>query len=75
MLTGRLEGPLLQAGRAADGTTPLQQAVLPPSSLRVADLGYFNLDRLAPLDAQDSCWISWLKLNTTLRWPSRRPLD
>lgn len=75
LLTGRLEGPLLQDGRAADGSTPLQHRPLPAGSLRVADLGYFNLERLAALDRQQSFWITRLKANTTLRHPCGAPLN
>lgn len=38
---------LLEAGRSPDVATPLQQANLPPNSLRLADLGYFDVSVLA----------------------------
>jgi hypothetical protein len=63
---GTLEGPLLQPGRAHDRTSPLQEAPLPGKSLRLADLGYFDLALLAQLDRDQVYWISRLQVGTTV---------
>ena len=47
--TGRLRGPLLDAGRHNDKKTALAEEVPPVGSLRVADLGYFHLEQLAAM--------------------------
>src|SRR4051794_11356178 len=47
---GRLRGPVLDAGRLNDKKTTLAGEVLPAGALRVADLGYFQLEHLAELD-------------------------
>jgi hypothetical protein len=66
LLGGRLEGPLLDAGRSADQTTPLQREGLPTAALRLADLGYFGLEALGDLDAQGVYWLSYWKVATSV---------
>ena len=44
---GVLRGPLLYDGRTHESTTPLQRAPLPAGALRLADLGFFDLEALA----------------------------
>lgn len=63
---GRLDGPLLQAGRAQDRSTPLQAAPLPPGSLRIADLGYFVLAVLRAIGDAGSYWLSRLRVDVTV---------
>ena len=43
---GQLWGPSLTDGRASDRSSPFNEVDLPAGSLYVADLGYFNLDRI-----------------------------
>jgi hypothetical protein len=43
---GQIWGPSLTDGRASDRSSPFNELALPPRSLYVADLGYFNLDRM-----------------------------
>lgn len=75
LLGGRLEGPLLEDGRAADPRTPLQTAPQPAGTLRLQDLGYFRLDLLADLADQDVFWLTRLLANTTVLAPDGTPLD
>jgi hypothetical protein len=76
LVTGRLRGPELQAGRRPDATAPLAQVILPPRSLRLVDLGYFDLKVMARLDTAGVYWLSRLKAGTAVftadgrRWPS-----
>ncbi len=49
---GSLQHIGLQDGRANDTVAPAQDVQLPAGALRIADLGYFALDRLAMLAAQ-----------------------
>jgi hypothetical protein len=56
----------LSAGRQHDQSATLAQATPAPGSLRLTDVGYFNLERLAQLDAQGSYWIIRLKSQTKL---------
>jgi len=62
--TGQVHGPVLQAGRAHDQTSPFQTESLPAGALHLGDLGYFNLDRLTKDQAQGVFWITRLKLGT-----------
>lgn len=43
---GQMWGPRLTNGRASDRSSPFNEDALPIGSLYVADLGYFNLDRI-----------------------------
>jgi Transposase DDE domain len=56
---GRLTGPFLDAGRSSDQTCVLQgDEDLPAGSLRIADLGYFDLDEFERLDRRDVYFVS-----------------
>jgi len=49
VLTGELQGPLLTAGRHADGKSPFNEHEVPAGGLYLADLGFFGLWRLQQL--------------------------
>src|SRR5437588_11779848 len=63
---GALRGPLLYDGRTHESTTPIQSAPLPAGALRLADLGFFDLDTLAQIGAQDGYWLSRLHFGTAV---------
>ena len=63
LLTGALCGLDLADGRASDHRLDVQHAALPKGSLRLADLGFYDLGVLAALSAADVYWLS--KLETT----------
>lgn len=48
----------LQAGRASDRSAVFQHAPLPAGALRLADLGYFDLDVLAETGQQQAYWLT-----------------
>ena len=60
LTTGALAGPELAAGRTHDRAIPLARAPLPPTALRVADLGFWKLDGLRDLSAAGGFWLSRL---------------
>ncbi len=64
--TGALEGLSLHPGRAADNTAALAQRPLPAGALRLADLGYFDLDVLQAYDQQRVYFVSRLQAKTTI---------
>jgi hypothetical protein len=64
LLRGTLDGPLLQAGRAQDRTSPHREAPLPPEALRLADLGFFSLADLRARDAAGSFWLTRVQAGT-----------
>lgn len=63
---GGLEQITLRPGREHDQRTPLQDFPLPPGSLRLADLGFFDLDVLARLQDEGSDWIVRYKGGTVV---------
>ncbi len=63
---GTLAGPALQAGRAADQTSPLLDAPIIVGALYLADLGYFRLDRFAAVAAAEAYWLTRYQQGTAL---------
>ena len=61
LLTGALCGLDLADGRASDHCLGVQHAALPTGSLRLADLGFYDLGVLAALSAQQVYWLSKLE--------------
>jgi hypothetical protein len=64
LLHGTLAGPLLQPGRCSDHATTLLQKRLPRGALHLADLGYFDLDRLRIWAQQGVYWLTRVQTNT-----------
>jgi len=64
--TGQLTGPLPVAGAAADQRTALPLDALPAGALRIADLGYFDLDVLARLQQRQVYWLTRWQPGTAL---------
>jgi hypothetical protein len=57
---------VLDAGRLNDKKTALAQEVLPRGALRIADLGYFDLDDFAQLSQRNVYWLSRLQPKTAV---------
>lgn len=72
---GQLTGPVLADGRTHDQAVAMPGASLPPGSLRVTDLGYFNLDDFQCLDASGVFTLSRYKVGTMVLDLDGRPLD
>jgi len=66
MCTGALEGPYLAPGREHDRHSPAQKAPLPRGSLRIADLGFFDLQTLATYDTQGVYFLTRILINTLI---------
>ena len=64
--TGQLDGPVIQSGRTQDQTSPFQHRELPAGALHLADLGYFNLERLVQDDQRGVYWLTRLKTGTAV---------
>jgi hypothetical protein len=56
--TGSLMGPFLNNGTFSDQNTEIQHAPIPVGSLRIADLGYFNLPVFREIGKQQGYWLS-----------------
>lgn len=72
--TGALVGPFLQPGRAPDREGGAY-SVLPAGALRLADLGYFNLQALGELGGAGGYWLSRLHLLTHVFDQAGKQLD
>ena len=66
LLSGALQGPLLQDGRAHDQSAPLRKAQMCKRVLHLNDLGYFSLDAFSDIDAHGGFFLSRLKVQTVL---------
>jgi Transposase DDE domain len=64
----------LQDGRDSDRNSSLDLA-LPPGALRLADLGYWELERLAELTRRGVWWLSRAQATTTLQTADGRWWD
>lgn len=73
--SGQLHGPVLQSGRTQDQRSPYQQEELPVGALHLADLGYFNLRRLAQDHRCGVLWMTRLKVGTVLYTPEGARID
>lgn len=63
---GSLYGPILENGCGNDKNCSLQKIDLPKGSLRLFDLGYFNLRILNDLSIQGVYWLSRLQAQTVV---------
>jgi len=65
-LDGRMTGPLPVPGAAGDQRSALATADLPAGALRIADLGYFDLDTFAALQRRGVYWLTRWQPGTSL---------
>lgn len=66
---GMLQGPVVVPGRTDDRATASQLPPLPPRSLRLADLGFFDLREFGRLADAGSYYLSRLQIGTALFTP------
>lgn len=66
LLHGTLSGPFLFPGRAQDPQGPLYEALLPKGALRLADLGFFELDTLQEFSRREVYWLTRMLGKTQL---------
>jgi Transposase DDE domain len=62
--SGQLEGPFLHPGYENDPGSEVQQLPIPAGALRLADLGYWSVERFAQIGAADGYWLSRLQAGT-----------
>ncbi len=75
LTTGSLQHLSLHAGRANDNASSAQEVVLPAGALRIADLGYFAVARIARLLTQQVFVLSRLNTQAALFDPHGQRLD
>jgi hypothetical protein len=66
LLNGELEGPFLYAGRDSDKACEQALEPLAPGTLRLADLGFFSLDRFQEFSSQGVYWLTRVQPGTTV---------
>ena len=64
LLRGVLGGPFLQSARENDHQGGWEKVPLPQGALRLADLGYFNLDAFEEYSYQGVYWLTRVQTNT-----------
>lgn len=68
LLSGELHGPVvLGAGRLHDHRLPLEAEALPRGALRLADLGFVDLELFRSLSEKGAYWLSRLRVGMMLR--------
>ncbi len=72
--TGRLQCGLMQ-GKTSDNRNPIANAEYEAGSLRLQDLGYFNLERMKQQAARGEYWISRYQINTAIYDKQGLPVD
>lgn len=72
--TGELYLGLLP-GRHSDNRSPVAEASFGSGSLRLQDLGYFNLARMKAQHGRGEYWLSRLQPRTVVRAADGRPVD
>jgi hypothetical protein len=64
-----------EPGRSPDAATSRQQARRGPGSLRITDLGYFNVGVFADMDEHDEYFLSRLQFGTGVLTPEGEAID
>lgn len=75
LVLGGLDAIAVEPGRDCDNKTTLQQAPLPPGSLRITDLGYFDTEVFERLDRDGVYWLSRLQFGLKVFAPEGTPLN
>src|SRR5262249_20075977 len=73
--SGELAQLHVEPGKASDTKSPIAQAQAQPGQLFVFDLGYFDLGRLAAIDASKGKFLSRLLFGTAVLADQGAPLD
>jgi hypothetical protein len=73
--SGALGHVQVEAGRSPDGATTRQQARRGPGALRIADLGYFDLDVFAAMSEAGEYFLSRLQYKTAVLERDGTPVD
>jgi hypothetical protein len=64
--SGELHGPVITNARTHDRWSPFQTESVPAGSLKMADLGFFDLDQFATDQAQEVYWLGRFKVGTVV---------
>jgi hypothetical protein len=68
--SGEIHGPALTNARTHDRRSPFQAESVPAGGLKIADLGFFDLEQFAADQAQQVYWLSRYKVGTLVLDPT-----
>jgi hypothetical protein len=72
--SGELRTIAIEPGRDCDNKTPLQHDPLPKGSLRITDLGYFDISVFEEMSRAEVFWLSRLQFGTSVFAADGMPL-
>lgn len=75
LASGTLLGPTLDHGCTSDRSTQIQEMPIPAGALRLADLGFFDLNVLHTIDLDGGFFLSRLQITTAVFSAEGRRLD
>ncbi len=64
--TGELQGPTVTNGRTHDQKSPYHEEIVPAGGLRIADLGFFDLDQFSKDQSEHVYFLSRYKVGTVV---------
>jgi hypothetical protein len=73
--SGELQGPVITNARVHDRQSPFHAQEVPPGGLKMADLGFFDLDQFAIDQAAGVYWLSRYKTGTVVLNPEGQRID
>ena len=73
--SGELTGPHTDHGLTSDRSIALQHQPLPADALRIADLGFFDLDVLQAIEQADGYWLTRPQITTVMTDVEGQRLD
>lgn len=75
LTTGALSGPFTDHGLTSDRALLVQEEPIPAGALRIADLGFFDLDVLQTIGQADGYWLTRPQITTVMTDQDGRRLD
>jgi len=75
LTTGALAGPHTDHGLTSDRSIPLQDAPIPAGALRIADMGFFDLEVLQAIGQADGYWLTRPVITTVMTDRDGQRLD
>jgi len=75
LLSGELTGPHTDHGRTSERSLALQEQPIEAGALRIADLGFFDLDVLRTIDQAEGYWLTRPQITTVMTALDGQRLD
>jgi hypothetical protein len=75
LINGELNGPFLEHGKGSDKGSLIDKDVPKPGGLRIADLGYFSVEKLKEIDENNSFFLSRWHVQSNLYSNEHEKID